>query len=104
MASTAEIIERFGGQSALARLIGKGPSTVQYWAKTGRIPAKWQTTLLELAQAQGVGLEPHELGPQLPETSESVERMPVALWGGVLPIGENGIPVYVLDDGRRLIS
>jgi DNA-binding transcriptional regulator YdaS (Cro superfamily) len=104
MASTTQIIERFGGQSALARLIGKGPSTVQYWAKTGRIPPKWQPTLLELAASEGINLEPHELGPELPAVPDVVERVPVALWAGVLPIGDNGVPVYVLDDGRRLVS
>lgn len=104
MATTTEIIERFGGQSALARLIGKGPSTVQYWAKTGRIPAKWQPTLLELAAAEGINLDPSELGPDLAAATEVAERVPVALWAGILPVGENELPVYVLDDGRRLLS
>jgi DNA-binding transcriptional regulator YdaS (Cro superfamily) len=105
MASTAEIIERFGGQSALARLIGKGPSTVQYWAKADRIPAKWQTKLLELAQEHGIRLEPQELGPQAPATpGDELERIPEALWAGILPVGSNELPVYVLDDGRRVLS
>jgi hypothetical protein len=103
MATTRELIERFGGQSALARLIGKGPSTVQYWAKADRIPAKWQPRLLELAAAEGINLEPGDFGPALPE-STATERIPVALWAGILPIGNNELPVYVLDDGRRLIS
>lgn len=103
MATTPEIIERFGGQSALARLIGKGPSTVQYWAKTGRIPSKWQPKLLELAASEGISLEPSELGPDLPEPVAE-DRPPMALWAGILPIGENELPVYVLDDGRRVIS
>jgi hypothetical protein len=104
MATTAEIIDRFGGQSALARLIGKGPSTVQYWAKAGRIPAKWQPKLLELAESEGISLEPHELGPTIPPAPATEDRAPVALWAGILPIGENELPVYVLDDGTRLVS
>jgi hypothetical protein len=101
MATTSQIIERFGGQSALARLIGKGPSTVQYWAKMERIPTKWHTRLLEVAAEQGLELDPGEFvaAPKPPP-----DRVPVALWPGVLPIGENGLPVYVLDDGRRVIS
>jgi DNA-binding transcriptional regulator YdaS (Cro superfamily) len=35
-----QIIQRFGGQSALAELLGKRQSTVQHWAKTGRIPSQ----------------------------------------------------------------
>ena len=55
-----QIIDRFGGQSALAALLGKGQSTVQHWAKAGRIPAQWHTRLLELARQQGIGLEPKD--------------------------------------------
>jgi hypothetical protein len=98
----ARVIDRFGGQSQLARLLGKGPSTVQYWATTGRIPPKWHARLLELAAENGVSLAPSELvavpdAPQPPETR-------VARWAGVLPIGDNELPCYVLDDGRRVIS
>ena len=32
--SAEKIIHRFGGQTALAHLIGKRQSTVQHWAKT----------------------------------------------------------------------
>jgi PAS domain-containing protein len=52
------VIEKFGGQTALARLIGKGQSTVQHWAKTGNIPAKWQPELLRVARGQGIDLGP----------------------------------------------
>ena len=55
--SAKQIIDRFGGQSALATLLGKRQSTVQHWAKTGRIPAQWHERLLELARQQGIGLE-----------------------------------------------
>lgn len=51
-----EIIEKFGGQSALARRLGKGQSTVSYWAKTGIIPAKWQAMLMAIAIKDGVQL------------------------------------------------
>lgn len=55
-----DIIDRFGGQSAVANLIGKGQSTVQYWVKVGRIPAKWQHPLLKLAAQLHVGLAPSD--------------------------------------------
>ena len=55
-----QIIDRFGGQSALAALLGKRQSTVQHWAKTGRIPAQWHGPLLDLARQHGIGLEPKD--------------------------------------------
>src|SRR5690606_566657 len=51
------IIRRFGGQSALAALLGRRQSTVQHWARTGRIPAQWHQPLLALARQRGVTLE-----------------------------------------------
>ena len=55
-----QIIQRFGSQSALASLLGKRQSTVQHWAKTGRIPSQWHPRLLELARQQGISLEPRD--------------------------------------------
>lgn len=60
MASAKEIIERFGGQTALAKLLGKGQSTVAYWAKTGIIPAKWQPELISIAIKNGINLSAHD--------------------------------------------
>jgi hypothetical protein len=51
-----EIIEKFGGQTALADMIGKGQSTVGYWAKAGVIPARWQPILLMHALKAGIPL------------------------------------------------
>ncbi len=50
------IVERFGGQTALATLLGKGQSTVSYWVKTGVIPTKWHSTLLAIAKENGIRL------------------------------------------------
>lgn len=36
--------------------IGKGQPTVSYWVKTGAIPVRWQSKLLQLAKEQGVEL------------------------------------------------
>jgi myo-inositol-1-phosphate synthase len=51
------LIHRFGGQSALAKLLGRRQSTVEYWARTGRIPAQWHQPLLALARERGMNLE-----------------------------------------------
>jgi hypothetical protein len=116
------IIEKFGGQTALAGLLHKRQSTVQHWAKTGTIPAKWQSSLLELAAGRGVELRPDEFFGQMteeaplgdgdgdleetdgPEADPAPEGpVPAARWPGVLQIGD-GIPCYVLENGVRVIS
>jgi myo-inositol-1-phosphate synthase len=51
------VIRRFGGQSALARLLSRRQSTVEHWARLGRIPAQWHERLLTLARERGVLLE-----------------------------------------------
>ena len=60
MNNARRIIDRFGGQSALAALLSKRQSTVQHWARTGRIPSQWHERLMELAVQQGISLEPKD--------------------------------------------
>jgi hypothetical protein len=50
------IVDMFGGQTALAELIGKGQSTVAYWVKSGSIPAKWHQKLLALGSERGINI------------------------------------------------
>src|SRR5256885_10622684 len=65
------VIGRFGGQPALARLLGRRQSTVEHWASTGRIPAQWHGPLMSRAREKGVVLEArdfvekdsHEIAP-----------------------------------------
>lgn len=49
--ATHTIIGLFGGVSHLARAIKRRPSTVQYWADTGRIPAKNREDVLSALRA-----------------------------------------------------
>ena len=102
------IIQKFGGQSALAFLIGKGQTTVQHWGKTGMIPAKWQPILLKLAAEKGIELSAGDFMASSNYQPIALEtdgpRIPKATWWGVLPIGEAELPVFVLDDGQRVIS
>jgi hypothetical protein len=98
------VVSRFGGPSALAKLLRKPRSTVQYWTKAGTIPAKWHRPLLELARAQGVQLDPAQL-VGVDEESDERPAVPEAKWWGDLSLGEVGsVSCYVLDDGRRVIS
>jgi hypothetical protein len=56
-----EIIERLGGQSAVAQHLEKGQSTVAYWVKTGVIPARWKPKLYLLSVKLGVRLTAEDL-------------------------------------------
>ena len=44
----------------MARLISRRQSTVQHWAKTGRIPSQWHRRLIELAHERGIALDPKD--------------------------------------------
>src|SRR4051812_11987554 len=82
-ANAAErIIKRFGGQSALAALLGKRQSTVEHWAKTGRVPAQWQVPLVPLARQRGVILEARDFVDLKPATIQPAEgRLGILLVG-----------------------
>lgn len=101
MMLASQIIQKFGGQSALARLIGKRSSTVQHWSKKGTIPAKWHAELLRLARERSLDLGPNDL---VAEPDVFLERPPQARWWGELVLGDEAASCFVLDDGRRVIS
>ncbi|MGE3712527.1 MAG: carph-isopro domain-containing protein, partial [Hyphomicrobiaceae bacterium] len=108
MSAAAKIVEKFGGPAILARLIGKGQSTVAYWQKVGTIPAKWQPILIDLAQRNAIGLTALDFIPVPMEDLKPAERAPNGIptathWGETL-IGEVQIPSYVLDNGMRVFS
>jgi hypothetical protein len=96
------VIPLFGGASALAKLLDRPRSTVQYWQRSGTIPSKWHRPLLDLARAQGISLDPAQLVGTVDEQPPAV---PEAKWWGDLSLGDVGsVSCFVLDDGRRVIS
>ncbi len=103
-----KIIDKFGGQSALARLVGKGQSTVAHWSKTGSIPSKWHSEILRLASEHSLDLTPGDFiespGYQIIHLSGNEVKIPKAKWMGTLPIGDAELPVFVLDNGVRVMS
>lgn len=108
MNSAQRVIAKFGGQKPLAELLGKTPSTVSYWVKAGTIPAKWQRKILDLAKEYGIELYPGDFIDILDRDGNAIGEdalvVPVAQWPGVLKIGSMELEVYVLSDGRRVIS
>ena len=105
MNAAEHVVGAFGGQSALAALLGKKQSTVQYWTKKGMIPTKWHAPLLALAQQHSINLSATDFLPVQTEEEKVIaaQRIPDAKWWGTLNIGVE-LPCYVLDDGRRIIS
>lgn len=108
MNSAQKIIQKFGSQAALAALIGKRQATVQYWCKTGIVPAKWQRILLKIAAQKGIELSAIEFmddeRANFTEMENSESEITRARWCGVLPIDDMELPVFVLENGMRVIS
>ena len=80
--SAERIIQKFGGQTALASLIGKRQSTVQHWAKTGRVPSHWHETLMSIARGRGIALEPRDFLPSnAPDIAPANGRLGIMVIG-----------------------
>ena len=56
-----QIVEKFGGQTALAALVGVSQSAIAYWVKKGAIPTKWHSQMLALAIDKSVAIEASDL-------------------------------------------
>ena len=103
MNAAQRIISKFGGQSALADAVGTKQSTVQYWAKQGAIPAKWHSHIVSAAVDRGLSISPGEFSPVTVEAARDISA-PQAHWPGLLAVADQDLPVYVLEDGRRVIT
>jgi hypothetical protein len=98
------IISKFGGQSALAKLIDRPQTTVQYWARSGTIPVKWHQQILAAASRANLSLGPADFVAIESAGTAAPIKVPEAKWPGVLDVAGVEIPCYVLDDGRHVIS
>ncbi len=107
MNAAKQIVEKFGGQSALASLLSRNQSTIQHWTKTGTIPAKWHSALLNLATQQGLDLSPGDFLSTPAEVDPvvgEIGNIPKATHWGDLTIGDAVLPCYVLNTGERVFS
>lgn len=55
------IVDKFGGQTALASLLGIRQSGIAYWVKRGSIPSKWHSQILSLAKDRDIYLRASDL-------------------------------------------
>ncbi len=76
------VIRRFGGQTALANLLGRRQSTIEHWASTGRIPAQWHAPLMSLARTKGIVLEAKDfVAKQTHEVAPATGKLGVLIVG-----------------------
>lgn len=66
-----EIISQFGGQAALAALLGVQQSAIAYWVKRGGAPDKWHAQLLALAKDKGIDIKRQDLITASKSTADS---------------------------------
>lgn len=73
------VIDRFDGVCALARLLGKNPSSISRWKKAreeggtgGLVPSQSQPRLLELAHERGIKLSPAEIMTGIPDAETEI--------------------------------
>jgi len=107
------IVSRFGSQSELARAVGVGQSTVQYWCSKGAIPAKWHDKIISAGREIGLHISPLEFSADFrsaPKTSLLDENevaglpSPFAKWRGKIDLVDDQLDVYVLDTKQRVIA
>lgn len=105
------LVQRFGSQSELARLLEIKQSTVQYWASKGRIPEKWHQAIIDAGNAIGLFIAPNELGskskakaPLSENAGSGLPSSPFAKWRGRIELFGDEIDCYVLDTGKRVIA
>lgn len=103
MNAAENIVNKFGGQSALAEQIGKGQSTIAHWVKTGLIPAKWRTPLLKLALEKQIELTSEDFDLS-PEDFPSINsNLPKVQYYGDLPLAGVTLSAAIVD-GKRILS
>ena len=56
--SAREVVDKFGGQTALAKLLDIGQSNIAYWVQKGVIPSKWHAKLLSLGLQNSIDIAP----------------------------------------------
>jgi hypothetical protein len=104
----ARVITKFGGQSSLARALDMKQSTISHWAKTGTVPAKWHSKIIQAASDRGMSVSAGDLVSTPMVVKVQATEIPVAITGAWLTVGDDDdwykVSCYVLNDGRRVIS
>lgn len=106
-----DIANKFGSQAKLAAALNTNQGTVSHWVKTGVIPSKWHTRILEVAASSGIPVAGADLVTvaRLPVVEGPVAiPLPAAVATADMTVGDDddapSIACYVLSDGRRVVS
>jgi len=64
--ATERVITAFGGEgrgckNKTAEILGTSPQVISHWLRTGIIPARWQSVILEKAKQLKVKIKPQDL-------------------------------------------
>jgi predicted transcriptional regulator len=71
-----ELVKKYGGQTALAELLGVGQSAIAYWVKKESVPTKWHNRLLSIANEKGIDIFAADLiAVELSGTNQSTEHV-----------------------------
>jgi hypothetical protein len=103
---TETIINKFGTQKQLAEALGIRQSNVSYWSKTGSIPAKWHSKIIECAGNLGIAISASDFinAPAIEGYEPAVK--PVSglriLKEAELDIAGVKVPCAVLSNGKRI--
>jgi hypothetical protein len=104
----ARLFVKFGGQTNLARALDIKQSTVSHWAKTGTVPTRWHSKIIQAASERGLSVSAGDLVSAPTLLTARPTGAPVALQDADLTVGDDDdaamIHCYVLNDGRRVIS
>ena len=103
MNAAQNIVDKFGGQTALSKLIGKGQSAIAYWVKTGIIPAKWRIELLKIATDKNIELKSEDFDLSEDDFPNPNDNLPKASHMGDLPLNGFTLTAAVVN-GDRLFS
>ena len=56
-----QLVSLYGGQTALAGMLGIRQSAIAYWVKSDKIPGKWHQEMLSIAQKKGIDISATDL-------------------------------------------
>lgn len=105
MSVAKNVVEKFGGQTTLAAAIGKGQSLVSYWVKTGTIPSKWHSLIMDAAKQKGIKLEWIDFVPGEPDPPTQADITPVEIDNYPIEVrDETNFLFYTSPDGHTKIN
>ncbi|WAW11232.1 virulence RhuM family protein [Oxalobacter vibrioformis] len=95
------IVDKFGGQTALAKSLGIRQSAVSYWVKRGIVPQKWHEQIIAIAGKDGIDIsQAHKMEEVGAVEVHQLSSLPVAEYQGRVDEGAIASPfLFYASDG-----